>query len=49
MLTTAVVSILVVQNSLLSDRKLQELKKARFSTFPAISPEISNLLNIFFL
>ena len=36
MLTTAVVSILVVQNSLLCERKVQELeKKARFSTFPA--------------
>ena len=34
MLTTAVVSILVVQNSLLCERKVQELKKARFSTSP---------------
>ena len=44
MLTTAVVSILVVQNSLLCDRKLQELKKLKFSIFPAISLKISNLL-----
>ena len=50
MLTTAVVSILVVQNSLLCDRKLQELKKAKFSIFPAAnSPEISNSLNTFFM
>ena len=34
MLTTAVVSILVVQNSLLCERKVQELKRAKFSTFP---------------
>ena len=47
MLTTAVASILVVQNRLPCDRKLEELKKSKFSTFPAISLEISNLPNIF--
>ena len=48
MLTTAVISILVVQNRLLCGRKVQEPKKAKFSTFPAISPDINNLLNTFF-
>ena len=48
MLTTAVIFILVVQNHLLCERKVQELKKANFSTFLAISPETSNLLNTFF-
>ena len=47
MLTTAVVSISVVQNSLLCDRKLEELKKAKISIIPSITPEISNLLNTF--
>ena len=37
MLTTAVVSILVVQNSLLCDRKLQELKKAKIIHISCIS------------
>ena len=49
MLTTAVVSTLVVQNRLLCESKLQELYKANFFTFPAISPDISNLLNTFFM
>ena len=40
MLTTAVISILVVQNRLLCERKVHELKKANFSTFPVISPDI---------
>ena len=47
MLITAVVFTLVVQNSLVCDRKLQELKKAKFSTFPAISLKISTSLNTF--
>ena len=49
MLTTAVISILVVQNRLLCEKKVQEVKIANFPTFPAISPDKSNLLNIFFM
>ena len=49
MLTAAVISVLVVQNHLLCERKVQELKNADFSTFPAISPGVSNLFNTFFM